>query len=178
MSDNALSGCANIADCLQGRIIGVIFRNDTPFIKSSHRPMQIELDGLFVDGSILSSLNPSDVASIEVLRNIEFTSIYGGRGSAGILIITSRTGGPDLNYRHYAPGIISYMPKGYAKQREFYSPKYDDPKINAGIPDLRSTIFWKPNIVTGRDGKASFEYFNADEKGIYRMVIEGIDSNT
>ncbi|HZY35987.1 MAG TPA: TonB-dependent receptor, partial [Mucilaginibacter sp.] len=177
VNDNILSGCANIADCLQGRINGVTFRNDTPFLMSSRRPMEIELDGLSVDGSVLSSLNPSDVASVEVLRNIQYTSIYGGRGSSGVLVITSKTGSPDLSYRHYAPGIISYMPKGYAKVKEFYSPKYDDQKINAPMPDLRSTIYWKPNIVTGRDGKASFEYFNADEKGTYRVVIEGIDAN-
>ncbi len=177
VNDNILSGCANIADCLQGRINGVIFRNDTPFMMSTRRPMQIVLDGLYVDGVVLNSLNPSDIASVEVLRNIQYTSIYGGRGGSGVLIITSKTGSPDLSYRHYAPGIISYMPQGYAKVREFYSPKYDDPKINTQIPDLRSTIVWKPNIVTGQDGKASFEYFNADEKGTYRMVIEGIDAN-
>ncbi len=177
VNDDILSGCANLADCLQGRISGVTFRNDTPFMMSSRRPMQIVLDGLFVDGSVLTNLNPADVGSVEVLRNIQYTSIYGGHGGSGVLIITSKTGSPDLNYRHYAPGIISYMPKGYAKEKEFYSPKYDDPKINAQIPDLRSTIFWKPNIVTSQDGKASFEYFNSDEKGTYRMVIEGIDAN-
>jgi hypothetical protein len=72
--------------------------------------------------------------------------------------------------------VITYNPKGYYKVRVFYSPQYDDPKTNTQIPDLRSTIYWKPNIITTRDGKASFEYFNADSKGAYRVVIEGIDS--
>ena len=45
------------------------------------------------------------------------------------------------------------------------------------MADLRSTIYWNPNIITDKDGKASFEYFNADGKGTYRMVIEGIDAD-
>ena len=40
-----------------------------------------------------------------------------------------------------------------------------------------SGIYWNPNIITNKDGKAAFEFFNADTKGTYRVVIEGIDSD-
>ena len=43
--------------------------------------------------------------------------------------------------------------------------------------DARSTIYWDPDIITDKDGKASFEFYNADTKGTYRVVIEGIDDN-
>ena len=42
---------------------------------------------------------------------------------------------------------------------------------------MRITIYWNPNIITDKDGKASFAYFNNDIKGTYRVVIEGIDDN-
>jgi hypothetical protein len=175
---DVLSGCANIADCLQGRISGVIFRNDTPFsTRNLNRPMQIILDGVYVDGVVLASLSPDDIGSIEVLRNIQYTAIYGGKGGNGLLIITTKTGNSSYAYQRYSPGIITFMPRGYSKVREFYSPKYDDPKTNANIPDLRSTIYWNPNTITGKNGKASFEFFNADKKGVYRVVIEGIDND-
>ena len=75
-------------------------------------------------------------------------------------------------------GLISYVFKGYYAARAFYSPKYDKPNTgNYQTADLRSTIYWNPNIITGKDGKASFEYYNADTKGTYRVVIEGIDDN-
>lgn len=176
-SDNVFSGCGDITDCLRSAIHGVIFKNDTPYLASSQaRPMQIVLDGSYVDASVLSDINPDNVQSVEVLRNIEYTGIYGGRGNYGILVITSKSGGQDATYQRYAPGVINYMPRGYTKVREFYSPQYDNPKTNAQIPDLRSTIYWKPNLVTGKDGKASIEFFNADGKGTYRVVIEGMDS--
>jgi uncharacterized protein YfaS (alpha-2-macroglobulin family) len=50
-------------------------------------------------------------------------------------------------------------------------------KTDADHPDLRTTIYWNPNIITGNDGKTTFEFFNADGKGTYRVVIEGIDNN-
>jgi hypothetical protein len=170
-------GCAQIADCLQGRLFGVMFRNGIPYLtRSLHIPMTIFVDGIAADTDMLSTLNANDIASIEVLRNIQYTSIYGGRGGGGVLIITTKRGGPDYSVTRYAPGIITYNPKGYYKARVFYSPQYDNPKTNTQIPDLRSTVYWKPNIVTNKDGKTSFEYFNADTRGTYRVTIEGIDS--
>ena len=175
--DLATMGCPTLADCLQGRLNGVLFRNDTPYMMGNlGKSMLIVLDGVYVDGETLNAVNPGDVESIELLKNIEYTSIYGGRGSGGVLIITSKTGGGGQNYQRYSPGVITYTPKGYAKVREFYAPRYDDPKTNTQIPDLRSTVYWKPDIVTSKDGKASVDFFNADAKGTYRVIIEGIDA--
>ncbi len=171
-------GCAKLTDCLQGMLFGVTFRNDTPYSnRSLSRPMQIIVNGVYVDATVLNDLNAADIETIEVLRSIEYLSVYGGRGSNGVLVITTKRGGGSDAYQHYAPGIITYMPRGYYKSRVFYSPQYDNPKTNAALPDLRSTIYWKPNIITGKDGKASFEFFNADGKTTYKVVVEGIDNN-
>ncbi|HEY2583956.1 MAG TPA: TonB-dependent receptor [Mucilaginibacter sp.] len=175
--DDFASGCAQISDCLAGRLLGVVFRNGTPYLtRSLHTPMNVIIDGLSADTNLLNTLNANDIASIEVLRNIAYTSIYGGQGGGGVLIITTKRGEGNYSVTRYAPGIITYNPKGYYKARVFYSPQYDNPKTNTQVPDLRTTIYWKPNIVTDKDGKASFEYFNADTKGSYRVVVEGIDS--
>ena len=64
---------------------------------------------------------------------------------------------------------------GYAKNREFYIPKYNLAKPNNTVSDLRTTVYWNPKIITDATGKASFEFFNADGKGTYRAVLEGID---
>ena len=48
--------------------------------------------------------------------------------------------------------------------------------ITNNHPDLRSTIYWQPELITDKDGNASFEYYNADRTGNYRVVIEGIDN--
>lgn len=176
---DALNSCPTLDMCLTGRANFVMFRNGQAFsTRSPNNPMLIVLDGMQMsDDFTLDNIAPQDVESVEVLRTIAYTAIYGSRGGNGVLVITTKRGGSDTNYIRYAPGISTYMPRGYYRSREFYSPKYDDPKTNAGIADLRSTIYWKPNLVTDKDGHTSFEFFNADAKGTYRIVVEGIDND-
>ena len=40
----------------------------------------------------LSSLNPSDIASIEILKDASSTAIYGSRGANGVVLITTKSG--------------------------------------------------------------------------------------
>ncbi len=169
--------CVDIADCLQGKLLGVVFRGGIPYSTRGHGPMQVIVDGIYEDGNFLTTINSTDIQTIEVLRDISYTAIYGGRGSNGLIIITTRHGGDiDPATPIAGKGITPYNPKGYYKARVFYSPQYDDPKTNTQLADLRTTIFWKPDLFTGKDGKTFFEFFNAGSAGTYRVVVEGIDS--
>lgn len=52
----------------------------------------------------LATINPSDIESIEVLKDASATAIYGSHGANGVVIITTRKGkkgGDDLNYSGY-----------------------------------------------------------------------------
>lgn len=51
----------------------------------------------------LNMLNPSDIESIEVLKDVSATAIYGSRGSNGVIIITTKKGkkeGISINYQY------------------------------------------------------------------------------
>ncbi len=43
-------------------------------------------------GSPLASINPSDIESIEVLKDADATAIYGSRGANGVVLITTKKG--------------------------------------------------------------------------------------
>lgn len=164
---------------LEGRLIGVMFRNGVPYSTRGGQ-MAVYLDGMKLQSDELTMINMADIASIEVLRTISYTGIYGGTGGpGGELILTSKDGSEIYqdNLKRPVPGIITYSPIGYYKARLFYSPQYDDPKTNVPVADLRTTIYWNPNIITDKGGNASFEFFNAGSKTTYRMVIEGIDGD-
>lgn len=168
-------GCVRLSDCLQGRLLGVLFNNGVPVTTRGGGRMLVVIDGMYSDATFMNSLNINDVQSIEVLRNIGTAGIYGGRGANGVLVITTKRGDEPTYYpQQFGKGIVPYHPKGIYKSRIFYSPKYDA-KTNQKIADLRTTIFWKPDVVTP-GGKAGVEYFNAGSPGTYRVVIEGIDS--
>jgi len=168
--------CGKISSCVL--LPGVTFRRGVPLnLRKQLAEMAIVVDGLFVDQYIFDSLHPEDIEGIEVVLGEHYGAIYGSRMASGGLIITTKRATKPKEYYRYAPGVITYMPKGFYKAREFYSPQYDNPHTNQKMADLRSTIYWNPNIITDKDGKASFSYFNADGKGTYRLVIEGIDAD-
>ena len=135
-------------------------------------PMKIVLDGMIMEGESLDNINPVDVESIEVLKTIGNTAIYGMNGGGGLLVITTKRGGGLSGASSFVPGITTYSPRGYYTPREFYSPKYDVPN---SMDDSRTTIFWAPHVVTDATGKGQFSFYNSNESGTYRVVIEGID---
>ncbi|HVS93508.1 MAG TPA: TonB-dependent receptor plug domain-containing protein [Mucilaginibacter sp.] len=164
---------------LNGRLRGVVFRKKTrditlqPWLAGGlgMGPMLVIVDG--VEGADIGTMTASDVETVEVLKGAN-AAIYGMQGGNGVLIITTKQGG-GLREKDITPtGILPITVNGFYKAREFYSPKYD---VNPSSthPDLRSTIYWQPELATDKDGNASFEYYNADGTGTYRVVIEGID---
>ncbi|MFC3561707.1 carboxypeptidase-like regulatory domain-containing protein [Pedobacter jamesrossensis] len=177
LSSKDLQSCVTLSQCLNGRIPFVIFRNGIPYsTRSQNTPMQIIVDGMPVEADFLDMMSPNDVETIEVLRSAATTSIYGSRGGGGVLIITTKRGGGEVSYNNYAPGIVVVNKKGFSASRDFYSPKYDLNTSGSKV-DFRSTVFWSPQVVTEKDGTAKFDFYNADEAGTYRVVIEGIDAS-
>lgn len=167
-------GCIQLSDCLQGRLLGVIFRNGVAYSTRGGGPMLVVVDGIYTDSRYMNSLNVNDVQSIEVLRNVGSISIYGGRAGGGVLVITTKRGDEPVEYpKYFGNGVKPYAPKGIYRSRIFYSPKYTA-KSDTKLADLRTTIFWKPNLFT-KDGKTSTNYFNGGP-GNYRIVVEGIDA--
>jgi len=60
----------------------------------------IILDGIQYSGS-LSSINPDDIASIDILKDASATAVYGAQGANGVILITTRrgrTGKPRIAY--------------------------------------------------------------------------------
>ena len=177
-----LQNCFDLATCLQGRVAGLLIRNGMAYLMRSMTssfsgpiPMQVVVDGVILGPEFLSVVNVNDIETVEVLKSVANTAIYGSSGGGGILIINTKRGQVDNNYRSYSPGVMSYKPQGFFKARTFYSPNYDDPSINVKIPDLRTTIYWNPTIQSDSTGKASIEYFNADGTGNYKAIVEGIN---
>jgi hypothetical protein len=181
-----LSGFVSLYDALRSKVgfvkffEGVVISNHTqaPINGEPIRNMLIVVDGIPMDDDyFLNSIQTSDVESVEVVLGSIYGAVYGARAQGGAIIVTMKVGRKADLYSGYAPGVTSYTASGYYKAREFYQPVYDNPATNKYIADLRSTIYWKPNVITDANGNATIEYFNADGKGTYRVVVEGIDAD-
>lgn len=105
----------NVSQALQGRVPGVevSVNNNAPgeaarvrirgvsSINSSSDPLYV-VDGVI--GVDANSLNPNDIASLEVLKDASSTAIYGARGANGVILITTKRGikgGSRITYDNY-----------------------------------------------------------------------------
>ena len=175
---------ARIMGVLRGIHIQNIKASSYAFIAPGGKPMRLIIDGADTDGD-LDKINGDDVESVDVLKWSGTKGVYSGfynppgdvykYGYDGVLVITTKKIKGVQTDWIVSVGILPISPQGFYKAREFYSPKYDHPIPNSERADLRTTIFWKPNLVTGKDGSASFDFYNADGPASYRVVVEGID---
>jgi TonB-linked SusC/RagA family outer membrane protein len=105
----------NVAQGLQGKVAGVDVSlnsgqpGSSPVIRvrgyssinAGNTPLYV-VDGVFWEQGI-TTLNPNDIESLEVLKDASATAIYGARGSSGVIIITTKRGrkGSQVSYDNY-----------------------------------------------------------------------------
>ncbi len=110
----------NAAQALQGRIAGVLMTQTSTqpgaemqirirgqrSLSASNDPL-IVLDGIPFMGQ-LSDINPSDIKSIDILKDASATAIYGSRGANGVIIITTVKGSQGTPAKVSYNGYVSF----------------------------------------------------------------------
>jgi TonB-dependent SusC/RagA subfamily outer membrane receptor len=93
----------NVSQALQGKIAGVevSVNSNAPGAAAKVRVRGIgsinsNIDPLYVVDGVIgvdgNSINPNDIASLEVLKDASSTAIYGARGANGVIMITTKRG--------------------------------------------------------------------------------------
>jgi TonB-dependent SusC/RagA subfamily outer membrane receptor len=154
----------------------IYFTSAGAFNPAATSPLII-VDGIAWLGNALDQFSPADIESIDVF-NGPSAAIFGARGSFGVISVTTRRGLNDIDFDKNVFNCTVYKPLGYQKPIEFYAPKYETLESkHLTIPDYRTTIFWKPDIVVADDGKASFDFYTSDYPTTYSVVIEGLTTD-
>jgi TonB-linked SusC/RagA family outer membrane protein len=68
---------------------------------SDNSTTKVGLGAVEGESNPLNLLNPSDIESIEVLKDVSATAIYGSRGSNGVILITTKKGKKGRNSINY-----------------------------------------------------------------------------
>ena len=144
----------------------------------------ILIDGIVINQEVGSDPSPYPlenlpvdfVESIDIFKGTS-ASLFGARGANGVISVTTKRGGDYIN-KNRDFNYVVYTPLGYQKPAAFYSPKYDTLESkHSTIPDCRTTIFWKPDVVISDEGEASFEFYTSDFRTTYSVVIEGMTTD-
>jgi len=65
---------------------------------------------------------------------------------------------------------------GYDAPRIYYSPDHGSVQQKDPGRDLRSTLYWLPDIKVVTNKDYMVKYFNADVSSTYMIIVEGITS--
>ena len=110
----------NAAQALQGRVAGVLMTQTGSkpgdemqirirgqrSLSASNDPL-IVLDGIPFMGQ-LSDINPTDIKSMDILKDASATAIYGSRGANGVIIITTVKGNQGTPAKVTYNGYVSF----------------------------------------------------------------------
>lgn len=152
---------------------GVIVTGNTIRIRSNPGDPLLLVDGVEADIEMLRSFPVLDVEEIEIFKDAT-TAIFGSRGGNGVIMITTKSGDIPVVHREKF-NLKTYQPLGYQVEKEFYTPAYDTPeKKRSRIPDLRTTVYWNPNVNTAENGETEMNFYAADASTTYSVVIEGM----
>ncbi len=94
----------NALEAMQGKVAGVdISSNERPgtigdinirgvrSLTASNSPLFV-VDGIPLITGGIENINPSDIESIDILKDASATAIYGSRGANGVVIVTTKQG--------------------------------------------------------------------------------------
>jgi hypothetical protein len=102
--------------------------------------------------------------------------MYGNAGNGAIAIYTRRGG--DATSKP-GTGMSASTVVGYSPIREFYSPNYATFVRSNEQRDVRTTLYWKPQVITTKNkNKVTLVFYNTDvfSKAL-RIVVEGMNKD-
>lgn len=112
---------ANVIQTLSGQVAGLeintvtgqpgasptVRLRGTNSINGNTSPLFI-IDGIPVDENNFKSINPQDIASIDVLKDAGATAVYGNRGANGVVYIKTKQGSYNTPLQINYTGILSF----------------------------------------------------------------------
>ncbi|HET9279635.1 MAG TPA: SusC/RagA family TonB-linked outer membrane protein, partial [Flavitalea sp.] len=127
--------------------------------------------------NVLSTLNPSDIESVSILKDASSTAIYGSRGANGVVIITTKrgkAGTPLITFESYY-GTQKIRRKYPVFTAGEYATFLNDVNINDGRPP----VFSQAQIDSIGDGVDwQDEIFQSAPIANYQLSMSGGDEKT
>lgn len=184
----------NVAQVLQGKVAGLVVTQkgnpgDLPQVQvrgsrtlnGGNEPL-IVVDGVPQEKFDLRIINVSDIESVTVLKDAAAVALYGARAANGVISIQTK----GLRFERlkfditrkspYTTSFFQLQGPTFTVARRFYAPQYKS-TVTDKRDDYRETIYWNPVVQTGRDGKATMQFYNSDATTTFRVIAEGIGYN-
>ncbi|RYY53349.1 MAG: hypothetical protein EOO09_18320 [Chitinophagaceae bacterium] len=176
VNDPFANASMNIFTYLQGKVAGLQINNaqsQQPTLSWRGQSPGVYLNEMQTDIGNISTIPVTDIAYIKVFR----PPFMGGfNGAGGAIAIYTKKGGDQK--QEPGKGLNNNVITGYSPMKEFYSPNYSSFKAENERPDLRTTLYWNPQVQTAPGhNKVLLSFYNNDISKSFRVVIEGMTAD-
>lgn len=172
VNDALAASTPNVFTYLQGKVAGLQINtaNNPPSLTWRGGAPQLFVDEVPADANIISNISMSDVAFVKVFRPPFMGGFNGGNGA--IAIYTRH--GDDIKSTP-GKGLANNTISGYTELRQFYSPNYSSFNVANEKRDIRTTLYWNPQVITTmQKNRVTLTFYNNDISRAFRVVIEGM----
>ena len=179
VNDQLAGSYPDVFTYLQGKIPGLQITpgsgvGGTPSLSWRGGRPSLYLNEMQTDAQQLQSTPVTDIAEVKVFRPGSGVGFGGGAG--GVIAVYTKRGGDEKRNDANFKGLERQILVGYSMPKEFYSPNYLVPSPLNEREDLRTTLFWKPYVLTDKYTKqVNIEFFNNDITRKLRIVVEGFN---
>ncbi|GFR80712.1 membrane receptor RagA [Elysia marginata] len=146
---------SNISQAIRGKVAGVVVTQNSNApggslsirirgsnsISGSNEPLYV-LDGFPSKKGF--NINPSDIASIEVLKDASATAVYGSRGANGVVLITTKrgiSGKSTISYNGYYGVQNPAIPFDFLNAREYMELANELHREKSGNENVKNGVF-------------------------------------
>jgi TonB-linked SusC/RagA family outer membrane protein len=137
------------------------------------------MEGVF-EKNPLASINPDDIESIEILKDAFSTAIYGSRGSAGVILITTKKGSREKTQvnLNYTMSLDNPMGKLKLLNGDEYAMIYSAYYPTASFPTGYNTDWLDAVTRTAVSNSVSASVSGGTEKSTYFMSLAYDDNQS
>ena len=179
-----MESARSISDILIGNVSGLTLAKPTrttsgirihgmTTFSDNQEPLFL-LDGMVSSYEEINSIPKNWIDRIDIIKSAK-AAAFGMRGANGVISVITKTY-KEIPYKPVSYSVNTSI-SGYDAPRIFYSPKHSSTLQTGYEPDLRSTLYWFPDIKVATNQDYLVKFFNADISSTYKISVEGITSN-
>ncbi|MEM6803283.1 MAG: hypothetical protein AAF696_17885, partial [Bacteroidota bacterium] len=139
-------------------------------------PALIVVDGSPVNNAIAAQIQASQIKVIDRLQGLQASALWGPQGAGGVIVVITRAPSEQRNLlaaETKIKGAINIDHPGFYQAKQFYAPNYLIKKSGPEEPDLRTTLYWNPDVRI-KDDKVDLDFFVGDRTEEFVIWVEGI----
>lgn len=176
VNDPFATASMSVFQYLQGKVPGLQITNEnsgSPTLTWRGGAPGVYMNEMQQDLQSIANIPMSDIAYIKVFR----PPFMGGFGGAnGAIAIYTKKGG-EMVQDNSIKGLSMVKLAGYSPVKQFYSPNYGEYNSLHESNDLRTTLYWDPNLYFDKDKKKlTVTFYNSDITKKVRVIMEGVNN--